>query len=60
MSINRADQKYFDIKISLAIENANISVDDIDAIVVGTVSSDYNFPGMAPIIQQKLGISKTP
>jgi len=40
-----------------AIQNAGISPDDIDAIVVGTVTSDFNFPGMAPIIQQKLGIS---
>jgi len=41
-----------------AIENAGISANDIDAIIVGTVSSDYNFPGMAPIIQRKLGIQK--
>ena len=41
-----------------AIENAGIKPNDIDAIIVGTVSSDYNFPGMAPIIQRKLGITK--
>ena len=41
-----------------AIKNAKINPDEIDAIIVGTVSSDFNFPGMAPIIQQKLGISK--
>ena len=40
-----------------AIENAGITPNDIDAIIVGTVSSDYNFPGMAPIIQRKLGIT---
>ena len=40
-----------------AIENAGIKPNDIDAIIVGTVSSDYNFPGMAPIIQRKLGIT---
>ena len=40
-----------------AIKNAGIAPDDLDAIIVGTVSSDYNFPGMAPIIQQKLGIT---
>ena len=40
-----------------AIENAGIKPDDLDAIIVGTVSSDYNFPGMAPILQQKLGIT---
>ena len=41
-----------------AIKDAGISPNDIDAIIVGTVSSDYNFPGMAPIIQRKLGIKK--
>ena len=41
-----------------AIENAAISPNDIDAIIVGTVSSDYNFPGVGPIIQRKLGIKK--
>ena len=40
-----------------AIHNAGVNVDDIDAIIVGTVTSDFNFPGMALIIQQKLGIS---
>ena len=40
-----------------AIEMAGIQAKDIDAIIVGTVTSDYNFPGMAPIIQQKLGIT---
>jgi 3-oxoacyl-[acyl-carrier-protein] synthase-3 len=40
-----------------AIENAGITPNDIDAIIVGTVSSDYNFPGMGPIIQRKLGIT---
>ena len=40
-----------------AIQKAGITPNEIDAIVVGTVSSDYNFPGMAPIIQQKLGIT---
>ena len=41
-----------------AIKKAGITPNDIDAIIVGTVSSDYNFPGMAPMLQQKLGISK--
>jgi len=40
-----------------AIQKAGIAPNEIDAIIVGTVSSDYNFPGMAPIIQQKLGIT---
>ena len=41
-----------------AIHKAGITPNEIDAIIVGTVSSDYNFPGMAPIIQQKLGITR--
>ena len=41
-----------------AIQKAGITPNEIDAIIVGTVSSDYNFPGMAPIIQQKLGITR--
>jgi len=40
-----------------AISDAGINPEDLDAIIVGTVSSDYNFPGMAPMIQQKLGIT---
>jgi 3-oxoacyl-[acyl-carrier-protein] synthase-3 len=40
-----------------AIQKAGITPNEIDIIIVGTVSSDYNFPGMAPIIQQKLGIA---
>lgn len=40
-----------------AIQKAGITPNEVDAIIVGTVSSDYNFPGMAPIIQQKLGIT---
>ena len=41
-----------------AIQKAGITPNEVDAIIVGTVSSDYNFPGMAPIIQQKLGITR--
>ncbi|MES2615087.1 MAG: ketoacyl-ACP synthase III [Bdellovibrionota bacterium] len=32
--------------------------EDIDIIIAATLSSDYYFPGIAPIIQNKLGISK--
>jgi len=39
-----------------AIKDAGIEPEDLDAIIVGTVSSDYNFPGMAPMLQQQLGI----
>ena len=41
-----------------AVESAGITAEDLDAIIVGTVSSDYNFPGMGPILQQKLGITR--
>ena len=39
-----------------AIEDAGITAEDIDLIVVGTTSPDLIFPNIATIIQQKLGI----
>tara|TARA_B100001146_G_scaffold5612_3_gene5011 strand:+ start:48201 stop:49199 length:999 start_codon:yes stop_codon:yes gene_type:complete len=41
-----------------AIDAAGITANDIDAIIVGTVTPDYNFPGIGPILQQKLEITK--
>jgi 3-oxoacyl-[acyl-carrier-protein] synthase-3 len=37
-----------------AVRHANISVDEIDLIIVGTVSGDYTFPSTASIVQGKL------
>ncbi len=39
-----------------AIEDAGITAEDIDLIVVGTTSPDLIFPNIATIIQEKLGI----
>ena len=43
-----------------AIKNANISVCDIDLIVVATVTPDMQFPSTACITQEKLGCSDIP
>jgi len=39
-----------------AIEDAKIHKEDIDLIIVATVTSDYAFPGVANLLQAKLGI----
>ncbi|MFQ3675569.1 MAG: beta-ketoacyl-ACP synthase III [Endomicrobiia bacterium] len=41
-----------------AIKNANISVEDIDAIIVATITQDMFFPSTACLVHQKLGIQK--
>lgn len=38
-----------------AIERANIGVDDIDAIIYGSLFSDYPFPGTGCLLQESLG-----
>ncbi len=43
-----------------AIENAKLSVKDIDLIIAGTSTADYSIPALAPIIQYKLGCDKIP
>ncbi|MDR1435025.1 MAG: ketoacyl-ACP synthase III [Puniceicoccales bacterium] len=43
-----------------ALENANISVCDIDLILVATVTPDMQFPSTACIIQGKLGCTDIP
>jgi 3-oxoacyl-[acyl-carrier-protein] synthase-3 len=39
-----------------AIKSADIKKDDIDLIIVATVTSDYMFPGVANLLQARLGI----
>lgn len=39
-----------------AIDHANISKDDIDLIIVATVTGDYTFPSTASIVQSALDI----
>ncbi len=41
-----------------AIEDAGVSAEDIDLILLATVSPDYPFPATACLVQKKLGIDK--
>ncbi len=43
-----------------ALEDAKMSPEDIDAIVIGTVTPDMIFPSTAAIVQNKLGIKGCP
>ncbi len=40
------------------VERRGISMDDIDCIIVATVTPDYMFPCTAAVVQDKLGIKK--
>jgi 3-oxoacyl-[acyl-carrier-protein] synthase-3 len=44
----------------IALDRAGIKPDDLDAIIVGTVSSEYAFPSFACQVQLGLGISSIP
>lgn len=41
---------------SVALSDAGINAEDVDLIVVGTVTPDFTFPSVANIVQKKLGI----
>ena len=41
-----------------ALDDAGLSVDDIDCIILGTLSPDIHFPGTAIFLQRKLGIAR--
>ncbi len=41
-----------------ALNNAKINKDEIDLIVVATITADYITPSVACLVQEKLGISK--
>ena len=41
-----------------AIEKANITADDIDLIIVASVSAELDFPSVATQIQERLGMTK--
>jgi 3-oxoacyl-[acyl-carrier-protein] synthase-3 len=43
-----------------AVENAGITLDEIDIIIVGTTSPDLIFPNIGTIIQHKLGMHGCP
>ena len=38
-----------------ALENAGLDVADLDAIIVGTCTADYQFPSLACVLEAKLG-----
>lgn len=40
-----------------ALEDANMKAEEIDCIILGTLSPDIHFPGTAVFLQTKLGIS---
>ena len=41
-----------------AIGNANLHSDDIDMIIVATITPEYGFPGVANLLQDALGASR--
>jgi 3-oxoacyl-[acyl-carrier-protein] synthase-3 len=41
-----------------ALDNAGLSVDDIDAVVVATSTPDLTFPSVATMVQDKLGMTR--
>lgn len=43
-----------------ALKAANLSPEDLDLIVVATLSPDHQFPGTSAILQAKLGLNTTP
>ena len=43
-----------------AIENAQLSKDDIDMIIFATLSPDHDFPGCGCFLQEKLKIKEVP
>ncbi len=57
--IASSDQAASDLAVAAAkkaINNANISPDDIDLVIVATITPDMLFPSTACIVQSKLGI----
>jgi 3-oxoacyl-[acyl-carrier-protein] synthase III len=41
-----------------ALDDAGVSVNDVDCIILGTLSPDFHFPGTAVLVQKKLGIAE--
>ncbi|MCA0989959.1 beta-ketoacyl-ACP synthase III [Pseudalkalibacillus hwajinpoensis] len=51
--MNTSDMAYLASK--KALENANIKAEDLDLILVATVTPDYPFPSVGCLLQEKLG-----
>ncbi len=43
-----------------ALENANLKADDIEMIILASLSPDHFFPGSSALLQAKLGLTTTP
>lgn len=43
-----------------ALENAGLTPDQIDLIIVSTVTPDYAFPSVSALVQKKIGAGKCP
>jgi 3-oxoacyl-[acyl-carrier-protein] synthase III len=41
-----------------ALDDAGVSADEVDCIILGTLSPDIHFPGTAIFLQRKLGIAR--
>ncbi len=44
----------------MALEHAGVALKEIDAIIFGTLSPDYNFPGSGCLLGDKLGLPGVP
>jgi len=61
--VAREDEATSDMAVRAAkkaLENANLKPQDIDLIIVATITPDMFFPATACIVQNKLGISNIP
>jgi len=59
--ISSAEQASSDLALEAAkkaLEKANVSPEELDMIIVATVTPDYTFPSTACILQDKLGAKK--
>ena len=61
--IAEADQTSSDmaaVAAKNALENAGLTPDQIDLIIVSTVTPDYAFPSVSALVQKKIGAGKCP
>lgn len=54
--IDTSDMAFFSAQ--KAMEDAGITADDIDLIIVATVTPDYPFPSVACLLQERLGATR--